>query len=265
MLIETDQSVPIFDVNFHYNFIMPSKEQIYNRYKFDPNYWIDCGDYWLNLDRQGSDAWFLNRKFRLTASNFGAAMGKSNFCTAIDIAMDITNTGIAGGSSRNNSVYPDRNKFSTQHGVITEPKARSWYCRTRNVEVIEVGLAVPKWEPRIGASLDGDIKDSDGMIEIKSPLEMYEPLRNHMSKINTGWRPPPFYHEHIWESHYAQMQGSMKITGKKWCDYIVYATQSNRSYVERIPFNEKYWEEILWPGIQNFLNNLMEPLIARAL
>ena len=221
---------------------------------FDPEYWIDCGEYWLNTAPQGSDPWHKNRKFRLTASNFGGAIGKSNFCTPMDIGMDITN--IKAKS------FSDRSKFVMQHGVATEPQARDWYCRTRNVQVVEVGLAVPKWEPRIGASLDGDVIGTDGMIEIKSPLEMYEPLRNHMAKIGTGWRPPPFYHSHIWESHYAQMQGGMKITGKKWCDYIVYATQSNLSYVERVPFNQKYWDETLWPGIQNFLDNVMEPLIA---
>lgn len=245
--------ISIFDIKRQ--FIIPSIDDISNRYEFDPRYWIDRGDYLLNRNPQESNEWHRNRKFRLIASNFGAAMGKSNFCSPLDIAVDITNLNDFGKSQS------DRSKFMTQHGVVTEPKARDWYCRTRNSEVDEIGLAVPKWEPRIGASLDGDIKNSDGMIEIKSPFDMYEPLRNHMSKITTGWRPPPLYHDHIWDSHYAQMQGSMKIVGKQWCDYIVYATQSNLSYVERIPFNQKYWDETLWPGIQNFLNNIMEPLI----
>lgn len=260
LCIEATQSISgykqNFDINFDKDFIMPSRDQINNRYNFDPKYWIDRGNYWLNSEPQGSDECNLNIKLRLTASNFGAALNKSNFFTPIDLALDITN--IVRGR---NSTHIDRNKFSTQHGVVTEPKARNWYCRTRNVVVVEVGLAVPKWEPRICALLDGDIKDTDGIIEIKSPLEMYEPLRNHMSKIKTGWKPPPFYHEHIWESHYAQMQGSMKIVGKHWCDYIVFATESNLSYVERVPFNQKYWDETLWPCIQNFLNNIMEPII----
>ena len=195
--------------------------------------------------------WHAHRKFRLTVSNFGGAIGKSSFCSPMEIAIDITNIKPKTTSA----------KFAMQHGVVTEPKARDWYCKTRNVEVQEVGLAVPKWEPRIGASLDGEV-GPDGIIEIKSPLVMYEPLQNHMIKINTGWRPPPFYHGHIWDTHYAQMQGGMKITGRKWCDYIVYATESNRSYVERIYFNQQYWDNELWPGVQNFLNNIMEPLIA---
>jgi putative phage-type endonuclease len=244
--------IPIFDIK---KFVMPSREEINKRYTFESKYWIDFGNYWLNTAPQGSEQWHLHRKFRLTAFNFGGAIGKSHFCTPMDIALDLTNI-----KTKSLSEY---SKATMQHSIITEPKARDWYCRTRNVEVIEVGLAVPKWEPRIGVSLDGDVKNTDGIIEIKSPLEIYEPLRNHMAKIRTGWRPPPFYHSHIWESHYAQMQGGMKITNKRWCDYIVYATESNLSYVERIPFNQVYWETLLWPGILNFLDNIMEPLIAQ--
>lgn len=247
---------PIFDVtNTTYpSFVPPSKDEIVKRYTFPSDSWKDCEKYWLNIAPQGSEAWQLNRKFRLTASNFGGAIGKSKFSSPIDIALDVTNF-----KPRNSS---EHSKFIAQHGVKTEPEARNWYCRTRKVKVVEVGLAVPKWEPRIGASLDGDVIDTDGIIEIKSPLEMYKPINEHMEKIKRGWKPSPFYHEHIWESHYAQMQGSMKITGKKWCDYIIYATKSNRAYVERIPFNLTYWNTILWPGIVNFLDNIMEPLIA---
>lgn len=192
--------------------------------------------------------------FRLTTSNFGAALGLSTHCSMIDIAMDITDV--------KPKSFMERGKLVKAHGIVTEPEARLWYCKSREVEVQEVGLAVPKWEPRIGTSLDGDIVGTDGIIEIKSPYYMYEPLDEHTAKINAGWRPPPFYHGHIWDTHYAQMQGEMKITGKKWCDYIVYAKSSNRVYVERIPFNEEYWNETLWPGIVSFLDNYMEPLIA---
>ena len=236
-------------------FVLPSKEEINARYSFDPKYWIDRGDYLLHSAHQGTTEWAAERLYRLTTSNFGPALGLGTHDSVIGVAMSITNV--------KSKSFVERGKFTKAHGVITEPEAREWYCKSRNVQVSEVGLAVPKWEPRIGTSLDGDIIGTDGIIEIKSPMQMYEPLDEHINKVRTGWRPPPFYHTHIWDTHYAQMQGEMKITGKKWCDYIVFAKQSNRVYVERIPFNQKYWDETLWPGIQHFLDDYMEPLIAQ--
>lgn len=224
-----------------------------NKHSFDEKFWKDCGEFWLNGAIQGSADWHVNRKRRLTASNFGAAIGKSKFSSPMDVAMEI-----AGLKKKE---FDEKSKFVMQHGVKTEPIARDWYCNSRGVRVEEVGLAVPKWEPRIGASLDGDVIGTDGVIEIKSPLQMYAPLDSHTKKIESGWIQPVFYHDHIWETHYCQMQGGMKITGKNWCDYIVYSTESNRAYVERIPFNQEYWDTTLCPGIKNFLDNILSPLI----
>jgi hypothetical protein len=173
----------------------------------------------------------------------------------MEVVMDIT--GIK------DKTFTTSSKLAMEHGVVTEPVAREWYSRTRNVQVDEVGLAVPKWEPRIGASIDGDVRGSDGIIEVKSPKTMYKPLVAHYTRLQTGWVPPPFYHSHIWDSHYDQMQGGMRVTNKKWCDYIVYATESGRSYVEKVLFNPGYWNDNLWPAIENFLDTMLEPVLAQ--
>lgn len=209
---------------------------------FDPNLWKDCGAYLLNTNMYDVS---IYKKHRLLSNNFGSAIGKSNISNPIEIANDIIN----------NKYY------SLKHNIKSEHKAREWYCNTRDIKILNCGFAIPKWEHRIGTYLDGDILNTDGMIEIKHPLDMYENLKTHINKLRTGWKPPPFYHDHIWDSHYAQIQGSMKIIGKQWCDYIVYATNSNLSYVERIQFNPDYWNTILWPGLQNFLDNYLDPLI----
>lgn len=218
---------------------------INKRYIFDSDHWIDCGNCWLNKDLQG------NRKFRLLDYNFGGAIGKNIFYDPVEIA---------GATIDQKSLTKSNNK-KFHHKNNAEIKACKWYCRTRNVEITETVFIVPKWEPRIGVLFKGNIKDTDGMIEIKNPYEMYESLSDHIYKISTGWKPQPFYHDHIWENHYAQMQGIMKITDKKWCDYIVHSSQSNLRYVERILFNQEYWDNVLWPGLQHFLNNILEPLL----
>lgn len=215
--------------------------------------WNEYPTYWLNTASQGSDQWHIEHLRRLTASKFGTAIGKKSNVTPLSLAHHIANASF--------DPTADRTKFSAQHGVVTESKARQWYCYTRKVRVKEVGFAVPKWEPRIGTSVDGEVEGTDGILEIKAPFQVYPPLNEHMNKIKNGWKPQPFYHAHIWETHYAQMQGGMKIMNKSWCDYIVFATESNLAYVERIPFDQQYWDAVLWPGIKNFLDNILDPLL----
>jgi putative phage-type endonuclease len=236
-------------------FSLPSSEEINRRYSFPVEEWTDRGNYYLNLAPQGSPKWHAARHNRLTASNFGAAVGHSTFSSPMEVVMDIT--GIK------DKTFTASSKVAMDHGVLTEPVARDWYCHTRGVEVAEVGLAIPKWEPRIGASIDGDIVGTEGIIEVKSPKTMYKPLATHYARLQAGWVPPPFYHSHIWDSHYDQMQGSMRVTNKQWCEYIVYATESGRAYVERVPFNPSYWNDDLYPAIQHFLNTMLEPVLAQ--
>jgi putative phage-type endonuclease len=244
----------VYDIN-GIDFTPPSQEQIAARYTFPESSWQDCDTYWLNTAAQCTKEWEDNRMNRLTASSFGTATGRSLFeTTPLQLGMQITGL--------KESHFTHKAQFLMTHGVQTEPVARTWYERIKDVKVEEVGLAVPKYEPRIGASADGVVSGTDGCIEIKCPKRMYAPLTRHMSRIRSGWQPPMYYHEHIWESHYAQMQGVMHVLGKTWCDYVVYATDSNNAFIDRIPYNADYWKNELWPDINFFLNTVLEPLIA---
>lgn len=216
-----------------------------------PTEWIDKGSFWLSNVPQGTERWHELRKGRLTMSNLGQAVGHSPWGTPEDLALEI--------SGKKEKVFTVYAQNVITHGTTTEPTARAWYSKTRKVSVEEVGLAIPKWEQRLGASLDGDIVGSDGMIEIKCPLKMYKDLEKHiLSAKNINF--PLFYHDHIKSTHYDQMQGCMAITGKKWCDYIVFATESEKVFVDRVPFNEIYWKAELWPKIKYFLDNILLPM-----
>src|ERR1700761_8117661 len=57
-------------------------------------------------------------------------------------------------------------------GNLHEPLARSWFEKTYNIKVREVGMFIPKWDERLSASPDGLIS-KDGVIEIKCPKRMY--------------------------------------------------------------------------------------------
>jgi len=187
--------------------------------------WIDRGTYTLSTHQQGSKEWLKSRENLLTASKFGKIL-EGNVKKSEILSKD---------SNQETNTY-------MVHGIIYEPVARNWYCSTFNVKVRELGLAVPKWDTRIGASLDGEVEGTNGSIEIKCPATMYGSL----------YTPQPDY-SHIPASHYAQMQGGMKICCKEWCDYIVYSVREKSTFVERIPFSEEYWNKKLYPAILKFL------------
>lgn len=203
--------------------------------------WQDCGSYWLHLHPQLSPLWIKERKFRLTATNFSAIANPSFYRGADDVVKSYQ--GLATISSA-------QDQLASNHGLVNESKARAWYEKRYNCHVKEVGLAVPKWNPQIGASLDGEVEGSNGVIEIKCPARMYGPINKHLSKRETF---PRGYHDHIFASHYDQMQGGMAVAEKDWCDYIVFCLATEEVFVDRVYFNREYWEGHVYPKIKEFL------------
>jgi hypothetical protein len=233
--------------------------------------WIDRGSYILCPAPQGNrihapSSYSCSHK-RLTASIVGMALGHSTFSTPLDLAREML------GSERS-PIAPEQRQF-IDHGVSTEPLARDWYCRVHKSTVKEVGVAIPKWDNRISAAVDGivmksDGTESDGIIEIKCPQRFYASLESapaptgvetqseqsphQTTTVPLGTGSPPCYHDHIFRTHYDQMQLGMKILNKLWCDYIVYSTSDNRMYVERVPYSQSYWATIMQPGIDKFFD-----------
>lgn len=225
--------------------------------------WQEKTGYFLSNHPQGTALWHYCRTFRLTASNAGKATGRG-----------YVDKRHGGSHAQNQFTYAlmivklTEEQFDAvalgrmAHGTATEPAARTWYEWFRGgITVEEVGLAVPKWETRIGASVDGDLPAENGIIEIKCPARMYPPLLEHFAAVQAGQTFPPGYHEHIALYYYCQMQMNMKVTGRAWCDYVVYALDSNQVYCERVPFNPSFWENELWPDLQYFLNEIVDPVL----
>ena len=127
--------------------------------------------------------------------------------------------------------------FEMRRGTELEPLARIAYeARTGNLAE-ESGIALT--DDRIfGYSTDGFV-DDDGLIEIKCP--------NSARKIIEIW-------ENCDLSEYEhQIQGGMWITGRKWCDFIMYAPQlepiGRHLFVKRIERDDNFIEKMetqLW-------------------
>lgn len=207
--------------------------------------WKDHGTYWLHKYPQRSIPWYRERSFRLTTTNFSPVVNPTFYKGHDDVLRNFSDR------KEEKSL---QDQIASNYGLIKEPHGRDWYCKKYKCKVREVGLAVPKWDNRIGTSLDGIIEGTDGIIEIKCPAALYAPIKKYLDAINKGWLPPSGYHQHIYDSHYDQIQGAMAITGKKWCDYIVFAADE-QIFVERIFFDPAYWKNYLYPGICEFLTS----------
>lgn len=196
--------------------------------------WIDKGTYVESTAPQGHEDWFKIRDQLvdglpiLTGSRFGDASGVG-YDSKEDLALYMLKI--------KKKKYDQASKTRMDHGTKTERIARQWYEERTGNKVTDAGFAIPKFDPRIGASLDGHV-GQDGCIEIKCPESIY--------------RGP------IKPSHLAQIQGGMAITGKKWCDYVVYSTNDGLAFIERIEFDQVFWSEKLYPALTSFIEYMKE-------
>lgn len=200
--------------------------------------WSNRGLYKVSLYPQGSKEWHELREGIITASNFGSAIGVNKYCSSLELAVRI--------AELRTNIEPNQ---YMEVGTFYEKYIRDWYCSVYNVKVEELGLAIPNWDERIGASLDGEVIDSNGSIEIKCPNRIYPSLRE-----------PKDDYSHIPPYHYAQIQGGMKICNKEWCDYIVHSRDEKETIVVRIPYDSYYWDNTLYPGLKSFFNDLLDPI-----
>lgn len=95
-----------------------------------------------------------------------------------------------------------------ERGHELEDAARVRYeARSLDAHVTQAGICVTE-DGLFGYSTDGLVGD-DGLIEVKAPIDS--------TKIRTMWQTGDV------SEYMHQMQGGMWITGRRWCDFIMYA------------------------------------------
>lgn len=214
---------------------------------------------------QRTPAWHANRKGKLTSTKIAAATGLDNgFDSVEDIALEI--------QGLKKKIFSKEQLDRMNRGTHLEPEARDYYRELTGNRVTNIDFAVPNWDPRIGGSPDGLVGD-EGILEVKCPVKMYEPLINHYEMVEVGiFEPPPFYHDHVWKTHYCQYQTMAAILGRKWCDYLVYcpADEEHPVYLERFYFDYGFWDDtyqridrflIDYLGLPNPLNDVIIPTL----
>jgi len=110
--------------------------------------------------------------------------------------------------------YGFQGNKATEWGEHFEPEARAEYQRITGIEIIECGFVLSEVSEMFGGSPDGLTVDSEGLIEIKCPYGS-----NHVKHLTYNTAEDLEQNE---KEYFAQCQGNMLATGRKWCDFISY-------------------------------------------
>ena len=198
--------------------------------------------------------WFYERVGRITASKFGSVNVRRRTTPPDALVKEIMNYAAVGNPEKTRRRIP-----AMVHGQQMEAKAREAYIKYKElngstVKVQSCGLFVNEQEPWCGASPDGLVyeqraEDPDGLLEFKCPY--LETFCVAEELINTRKQ---FYLKKEGDSvvinkkhqYYAQVQGQMGITGRKWTDFVVYIDVNSQTdiVVHRVSFDKDYWQSL---------------------
>lgn len=190
--------------------------------------------------------WHAERKMRLTASYFGKICRRMD-CTPC--AADVRT--ILG--------RPSFTSVGIRYGILNEPVALELYQKERGVTVQPCGLYIDLKNGFLAASPDGLI-GTDGIVEVKCPETMRnETPKKAAEKYNdskyTG-TTPKLSAKHLF--HY-QIQGQLHITGRTFCDFIVYTEHGID--VQRIERDDEFWQTEMEPFLTRFYKECVLPEI----
>jgi len=101
-----------------------------------------------------------------------------------------------------------------QAGNDREQTARELYEKITGNTVVKRPFAYIE-EELLGASIDGDVVDTDGLVEIKNVMSAEQ-----IDLLTTG---------KIKDKYVKQMQTQMYVLDKKWCDYVSVALGDEES------------------------------------
>lgn len=180
---------------------------------------IDC--------QQGTPEWLAARIGVITASRFKDACDTLKTGKPSQKSSDYEYE-IAGETVKGKQVGDTFVNYAMRRGTELEPAARREYEKRTGLFALEAGIVLTD-DSRFGYSTDGFV-DDDGLIEIKCPL-------NERKKIE------------MWETgdiseYMHQIQGGMWITGRKWCDFIMfdpdYDVVEKNLYIKRVKRDEAF-------------------------
>lgn len=211
---------------------------------------------------QGTAEWYQARCGKITASCFAEAVSTIVKASATRKVGDMTAAAeryAADLAIERISGQPHGEPVKAwvlDRGHEMETLARMKYEALTGAYVTESGICV---EGPFGYSTDG-LVDDDGLIEIKSPIDSI--------KIMTMWRTGDV------SEYIHQMQGGMWITGRKWCDFIMFVPDLINAgkdlYIQRVLRDDGFIDQLAAQlaqfdvGVEQYVRMLRAPVNATA-
>lgn len=152
---------------------------------------------------QRSPEWFLARAGRLTGSRANDILAKIKSGEAAarrDYRLQLTAERLTG--------LPQESDFvnaAMQRGIDCEPLAFAAYEAATGEMVRRTGFICAD-ELMVGCSLDGDVSNFQGIIELKCPK-----TATHLTYFKSSGLP---------SMHLAQVTHNLWVTGAQWCDFV---------------------------------------------
>lgn len=152
---------------------------------------------------QRSPEWFTARLGRLTGSRAAdmlATIRTGEAAARRDLRLQLVCERLTGVSQENGYINAD-----IQRGIDCEPLARAAYEALTGSVVRQTGFLQHDTLP-IGCSLDGDVDEFTGILELKCPKSA-----THLRYLRAGGLPPDYL---------PQVTHNLYVTGAQWCDFL---------------------------------------------
>lgn len=188
---------------------------------------------------QRSEAWFKQRKHKITGSNIGAAIGVNPWKTPDDLIRQMVREYHGAESEFVGNI-------ATEHGQLHEPLAQMNYQILTGNFVEECGFFEHPEYGWLGASPDGLVND-DVVLEIKAPFGLRNKTGDDLVFKTAADQP----------HYYAQMQMEMGVTERKVCHF--YQWTPNGESLEVVNYDDAWWSEYL-PVLESFYARYLSEL-----
>ena len=177
---------------------------------------------------QNTNAWHVARLGKITASQVAKLMSKGRGKDEV-----FSQTGktylmqIVAGRMVNTDILDDvealdafvyrisSDTYATRWGHDNEDEARQYYAMATGNNVDEGKMFAHVDYPMLTASPDGLVGD-DGLLEIKCPYTIEKSV-TYMLNVHDGESLKAVMPDYYW-----QVQCQLAVTGRKWCDFVVY-------------------------------------------